>query len=72
MEKYSYPELAETVFRQTLPNGLTVVVVPRPGFTKKLAYFVTDYGAIHTKFTLNGTACDAPAALLKKSAVVIV
>lgn len=61
MEKYSYPELAETVFRQTLPNGLTVVVVPRPGFTKKLAYFVTDYGAIHTKFTLNGTACDAPA-----------
>ena len=27
-----YPALEETVCRQVLPNGLTVLVVPRPGF----------------------------------------
>jgi predicted Zn-dependent peptidase len=61
MERYTYPELSEQVYRQTLPNGLTVAVVPRPGFTKKLAYFVTDYGAIHTEFTLDGETVNAPA-----------
>ena len=61
MQRYDYPELSETVFREKLPNGLTVAVVPRPGFTRKLAYFVTDYGAIHTEFTLNGNAVNSPA-----------
>ena len=60
MEKRIYPELQEQVFWSTLENGLTVAVVPRPGFTKKLAYFVTDYGSIHTGFTLNGEALQAP------------
>lgn len=61
MEKIYYPALSETVFRQVLPNGLTIIVVPRPGFTRKLAYFVTDFGAIHTEFTVNGEACRVPA-----------
>ncbi len=61
MERLDYPDLGETVFRKILPNGLTVAVVPRPGFTRKLAYFVTDYGAIHTEFTLNGEPRTAPA-----------
>ena len=43
MTPISYPNLGETLYRQTLPNGLTVLVVPRPGFSKKLAYFVTDF-----------------------------
>ena len=55
-----YPALEETVCRQVLPNGLTVLVVPRPGFRKKLAYFMTDYGSIHRCFTLDGVACEAP------------
>ena len=55
-----YPALEETVSRQVLPNGLTVLVVPRPGFRKKLAYFVTDYGSIHRCFTLDGVAYEAP------------
>ena len=61
MEKHIYPELSETVFRHTLPNGLTIAVVPRPGFTRKLAYFVTDFGAVHTEFTLDGKGVRAPA-----------
>ena len=61
MEKHIYPSLSEKVFWHTLPNGLPIAVIPRQGFTKKLAYFVTDYGAIHTQFTLNGENITAPA-----------
>ena len=61
MEKLYYPQWNETLYRKVLPSGLTVCVVPRPGFTKKLAYFVTDFGAIHTDFTLNGRKISAPA-----------
>ena len=49
METRIYPQLKETVRWETLPNGLTVAVVPRKGFSKKLAYFAVDYGAIHTR-----------------------
>ena len=61
MTRYDYPELGESLFREVLPNKLTVCVVPRPGFTKKLAYFVTDFGAVHTEFTLDGQHITAPA-----------
>ena len=61
MKKNYYPELDETLYTQVLENGLTVAVVPRKGFTKKLAYFVTDYGSIHTDFLLEGKVHKAPA-----------
>ena len=61
MTKQHYPELDETLYRETLENGLTVLVVPRKGFTKKLAYFVTDFGSIHTDFRLDGKEYHAPA-----------
>ena len=60
MTPISYPQLGETLYRQVLPNGLTVLVVPRPGFSKKLAYFVTDFGAIHTEFTVDGVSHRVP------------
>ena len=59
-ERY-YPQLDETLYRRTLENGLTVLVVPRKGFTKKLAYFVTDYGSIHTGYSLEDQNFTAPA-----------
>ncbi len=49
-----YPELDEQLFQEVLPNGLQVMVVPRKGFSKKLAYFVTDFGSIHTDFSFGG------------------
>ena len=61
MKKIYYPELDETLCSCRLENGLTVAVVPRKGFTKKLAYFVTDYGSIHTDFVLEGRQHKAPA-----------
>ena len=61
MKKLYYPELDETLYTGVLENGLTVCVVPRKGFTKKMAYFVTDYGSIHTDFLLEGNVHHAPA-----------
>lgn len=60
MIRTDYPELDETVYRETLPCGLETIVVPRKGFTRHLAYFVTDYGSIHTDFTLDGETFRAP------------
>ena len=54
MKQHYYPQLDETVYWDKLPNGLTIAVVPKKGFQKKLAYFVTDFGSIHTKFELEG------------------
>ena len=56
----NYASLSEKVFRRTLRSGLQVMVIPRPGFTKKLAYFVTDFGAIDLSFTLNGEEVTLP------------
>ena len=61
MKSRYYPELDETLCLEVLENGLTVAVVPRKGFTKSLAYFVTDYGSIHMDFELEGKEYHAPA-----------
>ena len=61
MNRTYYPRLDETVCRKVLPNGLTVLVVPKPGFTRKIAYFVTNYGSVHTAFTLDGQHYTTPA-----------
>ena len=61
MSWQEYPQLDERVYRKRLENGLTLAVVPRKGFQKKLAYFVTNYGAIHTDYMLEGVKYSAPA-----------
>ena len=61
MTEYQYPELDETLYKEVLPNGLTLAVVPRKGFARSIAYFVTDFGSIHTDFTLDGGNHTAPA-----------
>lgn len=61
MKRYEFPELGETLYQQRLSNGLMVTVLPREGFSKKLAYFVTDYGSMHTDFELEGETIHTPA-----------
>ena len=63
MKAYPFPQLGETVYMDTLSNGLRVCVLPRPGFSRKLAYFVTDFGAIHTNFLLDGQRVQTPAGI---------
>ena len=60
MVMQQYPRLDERVYREKLSNGLDVIVLPRPGFSRKIAYFVTDYGAIHTAFSFEGREYKAP------------
>ncbi len=54
MEKFVYNRLEQTIFKDRLPNGLTIYVIPKPGFSKKYAFFATNYGSIDTKFMLDG------------------
>ena len=61
MKKTYYPRLDESLCRKILPNGLTVLVVPKPGFSRKIAYFMTNYGSAHTAFTLDGKHYTTPA-----------
>ena len=61
MRKTEYPRLDEHLYRETLPNGLDVILLPRKGFSKKIAYFVTDFGSIHTEFSFEGKEWKVPA-----------
>ena len=63
MELRQYPQLGEELYFAKLPNGLSVAVVPRKGFTKKLAYFVTDFGSIHRTVTQDGRTVTFPAGI---------
>ena len=47
MAKTYYPALDETLYTETLPNGLRIMVDRKPGFTKILCYFAADFGAGH-------------------------
>lgn len=60
MEKRRYPHLQEEVFWDKLPNGLTIAVIPRRGFSKKVAYFATAAGSLHRRFTMDGQSFCAP------------
>lgn len=61
MTRTQYPELDETLWQERLPNGLRIAVVPKKGFAKKVAYFVTDFGSLHSDFRLDGVEYHTPA-----------
>ena len=63
MELRHYPQLGEQLYFDRLENGLTVAIVPRKGFTKKLAYFVTDFGSIHRTVATDGSTVTFPAGI---------
>ena len=60
MKEFYYPTLDVRQFKTVLPNGLRVLVQPRKGFSRKIAYFVTDFGSIHTNFTMDGESMRVP------------
>ena len=61
MDKQYFTALDEALFSARLSNGLTVRVCPKPGFTRKEAYLVADFGSIHSEFTLDGRHYTVPA-----------
>lgn len=60
MNRKDYPNLGERVYEATLPNGLLVRVVPKPGFAKTYGFLAVNYGSIDTSFTRNGTRYETP------------
>ena len=61
MKRVNYPNLGEELYTGTLPNGLPIYVVKKPGFSKKYTYFAANYGSIDTSFRLNGKTVTTPA-----------
>ncbi|MFV0395400.1 MAG: peptidase M16, partial [Coprobacillaceae bacterium] len=51
MEKIYYDTLKETMYHETLDNGLEVYVLPKLGFEKTYGLFSTNFGSIDTTFT---------------------
>ncbi|TYA14290.1 insulinase family protein [Paenibacillus faecis] len=54
MEAIRYDALQETLYRETMDNGLQVYVLPKPGFQKTYATFSTKYGSIDNRFQVEG------------------
>jgi predicted Zn-dependent peptidase len=56
VEQINYTELKETLYHETLPNGLHVYLLPKPNFNKTYAVFATRYGSIDNMFRPLGSS----------------
>ncbi len=63
MTKTEYPRIGETVYAETLENGLRVIVVPKKDYRKRYAFFATRYGGMDMRFRLDGVWHDTPAGI---------
>ncbi len=61
MNRTEYTSLGETLYTTTLPNGLAIYVITKPGYSKKFAVFATNYGGVNRSFLLDGKRVDTPA-----------
>lgn len=61
MKIRKFDAVGETVYESRLSNGLQVYVIPRPGYSKKFAFFATNYGGNDLKYQWNGTTREIPA-----------
>ena len=50
MQTLRFEAIDETLITETLPNGLKIRIIPRPGFSKAFAMFATDYGGADRRF----------------------
>ena len=63
MKEKFYERIGETVYQETLSNGLKIFVVPKHGYTQKYAFFATRYGGMDTRFFSDGRWLDTPAGI---------
>lgn len=54
MSNQYYEQIDETVFEETLDNGLKVVVIPKPGFSKTFVTYTTNFGSLDHTFKPHG------------------
>lgn len=50
MDKQVYDKINETLYKEVLPNGLTVYLLPKDGYHKTYGLFSTNYGSIDNTF----------------------
>jgi len=50
MNKTEYSQLNETVYREVLPNGLQVILIPKVEMAQTYGIFTTQYGSIDQSF----------------------
>ena len=60
MKCVEFKRLGERYYEEVLPNGLTIRIVPKPGFSKKYALIAADYGSVDTRFMLDGEMVSSP------------
>ena len=61
MQRTDYTAVGETLYSAVLPNGLSIYVVPKPGYRRSFAVFAANYGGADRRFTLGGRTLDTPA-----------
>lgn len=54
MQKQEFQQLNETLYRETLDNGMDVLVFPKANFHKTYAILTVDFGSIDKTFVPNG------------------
>ncbi|SFA76544.1 Predicted Zn-dependent peptidase [Lentibacillus halodurans] len=55
MNKLTYDHIEEVIYKEKLPNGLTVFLLPKPEMAKTYGIFSTNYGSIDQTFVpING------------------
>ncbi|MEB7656578.1 EF-P 5-aminopentanol modification-associated protein YfmH [Mammaliicoccus vitulinus] len=54
MSNQYYEQIDETVFEETLNNGLKVVVIPKAGFSKTYVTYTTNFGSLDHTFKPHG------------------
>ena len=60
MRVLEYPKVGETLYFDTLPNGLSLAVAVKPGYTRSYAAFTTNYGGADRRFRYGGDFIDTP------------
>ncbi len=60
MEKMTFQQVNEVIYKKVLDNGLEVYVLPKKGFRKAYATFTTKYGSIDLSFISNGEKIEVP------------
>lgn len=60
MKQRNFSQWGESLYEARLENGLRVRVVPKAGFSGKMAFLAVNFGSIDTHFTLNGEERRVP------------
>lgn len=58
MNKIHFENLQETLYNETLDNGLDVYILPKKGFSKTFVTFTTKYGSIDRTFIPHGRTSE--------------